>query len=252
MKLSTRRFYVYVLLDPRKPGYYQYGDKCFDFEPFYIGKGCRNRKDFHKYEKLDKKDNSHKARKIRNIFKETGKDPIVQKIDRFLSEEDAFKREIEIISMIGRQNYGGPLCNMTDGGEGAVGRVQTEEEKEKRRRSRALFLEKNPDHFKGRKISEETRRKLSALFKGRKISEEQKRRISEKHKGRKLSEKHKEALRKGAKNRNSPPCSEEKKRKISKALIGRSVSEETRQKISTSKKGRPIRKRLVQGEVFLF
>ena len=32
-------FYVYVYLDPRKPGSFNYGKLEFDFEPIYIGKG---------------------------------------------------------------------------------------------------------------------------------------------------------------------------------------------------------------------
>ena len=34
-------FYVYAYLDPRKPGVFQYKDFRFDYEPFYIGKGCQ-------------------------------------------------------------------------------------------------------------------------------------------------------------------------------------------------------------------
>lgn len=32
-------FYVYVYLDPRNPGKYNYDDLSFDYEPIYIGKG---------------------------------------------------------------------------------------------------------------------------------------------------------------------------------------------------------------------
>lgn len=38
------RFYVYALLDPRKPGEYKYDDIEFEYEPFYIGKGQGNRR----------------------------------------------------------------------------------------------------------------------------------------------------------------------------------------------------------------
>ena len=33
------KFYVYVYLDPRKEGEYNYGGLCFNAEPFYVGKG---------------------------------------------------------------------------------------------------------------------------------------------------------------------------------------------------------------------
>ena len=74
----------------------------------------------------------------------------------------------------------------------------------------------------GRKLperSEEHRRKLSEAAKGRKLSEETRRKMSE-------------AKRK------LPERSEEHRRNISEALKGRKLSEETRRKMSEAKKGR--------------
>ena len=34
-----KKYYVYIYIDPRKPGKFKYGEYEFDYEPFYIGKG---------------------------------------------------------------------------------------------------------------------------------------------------------------------------------------------------------------------
>jgi hypothetical protein len=40
---KMNNFYVYIYLDPRKPGNFVYGDFLFKFEPFYDGKGKGDR-----------------------------------------------------------------------------------------------------------------------------------------------------------------------------------------------------------------
>ena len=57
-------FYVYIYLDPRKPGKYTYEDLCFLYEPFYIGKGKNNRIDGHLYESYNYNINSHKYKNL--------------------------------------------------------------------------------------------------------------------------------------------------------------------------------------------
>lgn len=92
-------------------------------------------------------------------------------------------------------------------------------------RLRILFAERTSKDRKGKKLSEEHKRKMSEARKGnnnrlgKPHSEETKRKISESRKGIKLG-----------------PCSDEHKRKISEANKGKSHSAEAKQKISESKK----------------
>ncbi len=117
-------YYVYVLLDPRKPGIYIYEDLLFFYEPYYVGKGKDNRYKRHcNLFQLNSGSNLYKERKLKKIIT-SGFDPTkyVELIFFSLYEEDSLNKEQEIINTIGRSNKKlGPLTNLTDGGEGWSG-----------------------------------------------------------------------------------------------------------------------------------
>ena len=131
---------------------------------------------------------------IRKYGKDSFKFYIVQKCDR----NELSELEIKYISEYNTKSPCG--YNMTDGGEGTIGYVFTDEDKRKiseagkGRIGVRMFGEDNPmfglthsDKTKelirqkalGRKASEETRRKLSKASKGRKHSDESKQKMSE-------------------------------------------------------------------------
>lgn len=117
-------FYVYALLDPRKPGNFSYGEFVFEYEPFYIGKGKGTRCYCHIQEAINHPERkSHKLNKIRKILLESNTDPKVVLVKEHLSELDAFNLEKSLIQEIGfhmGESYGckvGPLTNKTPGGE---------------------------------------------------------------------------------------------------------------------------------------
>lgn len=132
-KPNDRVFYVYALLDTRKPGDFRYGRWKFKFEPFYIGKGCKGRR-FDHLEIMAKgmnrkvSDFKHRSQywkycKIRAIFKATGEMPKVIRKRVRLTEQEAFDLERRAIAHIGRADLKeGPLINSHDGGVGGTSR----------------------------------------------------------------------------------------------------------------------------------
>lgn len=94
-------------------------------------------------------------------------------------------------------------------------------------------------HQSGKKISDETKRKISEYRSGKQMSEETKRKISESMRGKKRqtrSEEWKRKISESKKGKKLQPFSEEHKRKISEANSGKTFSKETRMKISLAKK----------------
>lgn len=113
---------------------------------FYVGKGKRSRA-WHLY---------HRSKWHNNILaklERAGLSLDVRIIAEGLSNEEAVALEIERIAFYGRAN----LVNLTDGGEGPIGRIVSEETRAKIARA-----------VTGKKHSAETREKLSALWKGTK------------------------------------------------------------------------------------
>lgn len=97
-------YYVYSYREPNKK------------EPFYIGKGKGNRLYAH-YLSSKLNDGSRFHNKLRKMI-QLGIKPIIEKVKWDLSEVEALKLEIELISKYKLIEDGGTLCNLTYGGEG--------------------------------------------------------------------------------------------------------------------------------------
>jgi hypothetical protein len=176
-------FYVYVYLNPLKPGKYEYGRFYFDFEPFYIGKGSHGRIDYHIYEALRIGKKSGKkaweTKKVHTIRKidDFGLEPIRYKIYDNLTEFSAFRFEKYFIQLIGRSDLNkGPLTNLTDGGDGIANVKWTEERRINM--SNLMKLQKPNYGNLGNVYSKETKDKISKANKGKIRTNEQKALIS--------------------------------------------------------------------------
>ena len=183
-------------------------------------------------------------------------------IQEFPSEEDAFEAEKFLIAYYGRKDLGtGCLRNLTDGGEGSVGAIRSEEF----RRNLAERTRGNK-YCLGIKQSQETRQKRANKLRGRKRPEEVVKRIADSQRGRKVSletiQKMKDAAAripfevKSLRGRNarakSPghtqPHTEEARRKMSESQRNRPprspISEETRDRMRKAATEREALKRL--------
>lgn len=168
--LEDRRFYVYVYLDPRKPGKYKYGKYEFDYEPFYVGSGHYGRKFAHLDEANKTKKNSLKLNKIRKIIK-SGTNPIIQELQKSLTQKESLKIEEYLIDSIGRINkQKGPLTNIYLQRE--IVDVEKIRTSNKRRKMSDLLKEKLRKAHLGVKLSKERREHMSKMMTGKKKTKE--------------------------------------------------------------------------------
>jgi len=194
-------------------------------EPFYIGIGNQpNHKRAYDYSK-------NRINKIWLDIVNKSEYEVEVLFDE-LSWEEACEKEKEFIALYGRKDLKtGSLANMTEGGDGVIGILFTDEHKRK-------IGEKS----KGRIYSVETRKKMSNAqignekWKLRTITDETKRKISEANKGRIKTE---EWLTKMSEYRllNGHPN------------LGKHLSEETKKKISNTKFKIPVLQMTLNGEL---
>lgn len=140
------KFYVYIHFNP------------ISKIPFYVGKGCNKR-----YKNI-----SNRSIHWKRYYNKYGCEPVI--IENNLSEDDAYYLEKYWISQL--KQWGFSLVNKTDGGDGC----------------NWWYGKKRPDiseKFKGHKVSDETKNKISLSNKGKRnsIDTEFKKGMSPKHKG---------------------------------------------------------------------
>jgi hypothetical protein len=106
-------FYNYIFLDPRKPGKYLYENFSLLYEPFYVGKGKKDRYKTHlrKIRQFQKDSNKEKQKTILDIWS-SNLEVLIILLNFTDNEKLAYKNESNIIKDIGSLYNGGPLTNL--------------------------------------------------------------------------------------------------------------------------------------------
>ena len=181
-------YYVYVLSDPETG------------VPFYVGKGTGRRAWRHETDvRLHGAHwNPMVLSEIKRIHK-NGDSVKVDFISSNLLHEEAKVLEIETIAKIGRRNQNtGPLANLTDGGEGTVGRIFNHSEKTKEQIRKSMTGKTNSEESNAKR-----RKSMTGRYVGRVMSEDWCAKIGKSCKGQERSpefKKHLSVIRTGENN----------------------------------------------------
>lgn len=217
IKVLPDIFYVYLLSRP-------------DGTPCYVGKGNGAR--WTKHERRGTH-NPHLAHIIRNAGGSLPK----QKVHDGLTEGEAFQKERELIAEIGREANGGPLVNLTDGGEGTSGFKMPPEIVE-----RVASVNRGNKYSVGKRASPESRLKRRLAKIGRTLTEEHRAKIAASNTGRAPSPEACEKIRlsKLGKKRSAEACA-------AMRAANRSRDPEVRKRISIATKAAMQRLKLTEG-----
>jgi NUMOD3 motif len=206
-------------------------------EPFYIGIGKT------RYRPSSKKRNEIWDRIVAKTKYE------VEIVMDGITWDEACKKEIELIKLYGRINRStGILANMTDGGDGNLGLVHSADAI--RRISESS--KKRAGHWKGKKMSDEFKNKLSLAKKGRPILAARGKKMPQHaieavrnhsfgnkyHLGKKHSEKSKAKMGLARKGKPAPNKGKPGQSGSKNGMYGKVHSDETRKKISEALKKR--------------
>lgn len=164
-------YYVY--------GYFEPGSE----QPFYIGKGRKERARSHLWLFKKTQSGGHFYVRLRELATE-GITPDVRTLHEGLTDQDAKDKEIDLITFWGRIDIGtGCLCNHTRGGDGVTGIKRSAE-------TRAKISDSN----RRRVCSAETKAKISRSNTGKIPSAETRAKMSRVRTGKTPSDKAKRAL----------------------------------------------------------